>query len=318
MYRHADCFNFPSGGIHLASGIWTSVSGAAAKSHAVDTIANNLANVDTLGFKKDAPAFKEYLSVAEREASNLEIPRGPIKDKDFYPLDGKDQAFVVVKSSHTNFKPGNYKVTQVPLDLAIDGPGFFEVSTPSGIRYTRQGSFKMATDGQLVTNEGYPVLASQPAGLANAQLTATAVQPGQGGPLTQGGVTAEQGTPPPPDVVARYINLRDLGPNVSVTDTGEIYAGDRLVARIGVAEFANVQKLRKSGAQFFSNPDPANAALPSGKSLVKQGVLETSNVNPVEEMSNLIKANRLFDHDMKVMKTYGELMGREVNDIGKL
>jgi flagellar basal body rod protein FlgG len=92
-----------------------------------------------------------------------------------------------------------------------------------------------------------------------------------------------------------------------------------LLGKISVVEFNDLGKLRKRGAQLFDNRDPANIKT-DGKAttVVRQGVLETSNVNPIEEMTNLIKANRLFEHDLKAMKTYGELLGREANDIGKL
>src|SRR6185312_14453400 len=150
----------------------------------------------------------------------------------------------------------------------------------------------------------------------------TAVQPSPGGQMTQGRVPAGQG--PAPDVVARYINLRDYGPGISITGAGEIYGRsttpgdtDRLVAKLSIAEFPDTRKLRKEGNQLFVNPDPQNIANPT-QSSVKQGMLETSNVNPVEEMTNLIKANRLFEHDMKALKTYGEMMGKEANEIGKL
>ena len=164
----------------------------------------------------------------------------------------------------------------------------------------------MATDGRLVTSEGYPVLAAQPGGLVTA-LPAIPVQPGQGGLATQGGVAAEQ----------RYVNLRDRGPNLTITTSGDIYAGDELVAKLSVTEFQDLNKLRKAGGQLFESRDPANAKTPL-KTQVRQSMLETSNVNPVEEMTNLIKANRLFEHDLKVLKTYGDLLGREANDVGKL
>ncbi|MGK5087212.1 flagellar hook-basal body complex protein, partial [Bdellovibrionota bacterium FG-2] len=140
----------------MATGMWTAVSGAVAQQQNVDVVANNLANADTLGFKKDAPTFKEYLASVERNHDGGDVPRGMIKEKEFYLLDGKDQAMVINDGTYTNFKQGNLKVTQAPLDVALDGPGFLEVSTPAGIRYTRQGSLKMAMDGRLVTSEGYP------------------------------------------------------------------------------------------------------------------------------------------------------------------
>jgi flagellar basal-body rod protein FlgG len=281
----------------------------------VDVIANNLANSDTQGFKKDLPTFKEYLSTVEREHDAEDIPRGPIKDKDFYPLDGKDQAYVVVDGTYTDFRQGSLRTTHSPLDVALDGPGFLEVSTPQGIRYTRQGSLKLAMDGRLVTSDGNPVLASQPGGLAAQPATA---QPGQGGLTTQGGVAAGR-NPSAADAAGRFINLRDRGTNFSISEAGEIYAGSDLIAKLSVVEFPDVKTLRKTGGALFENSDPLKSpGTTPQRTRVHQGVLEGSNVNPVEEMTKLIQANRMFEHDLKAMKTYGELLGREANDIGKL
>ncbi|MCM2279995.1 MAG: flagellar hook-basal body protein [Oligoflexia bacterium] len=280
----------------LATGMWTAVSGASAQALQVETIANNLANADTLGFKKDAPVFREYLAVQEREPGPAQLQHRAIKDKDLYPLDGRDQAFVVTDGTYTNFRQGNLRVTHALLDVAMDGPGFIEVSTPSGVRYTRQGSLKLAMDGRLVTTEGYPVLSSQ------------------------GAVAPEAARAPASDaaIAARFINLRDRGSNLSINDQGELYAGEDLVAKLSVVEFGDLNKLRKAGGQLFDNTDPANVSVAPVRTVVRQGVLETSNVNPVEEMTNLIKANRLYEQDLKAIKTYGELLGKEANDIGKI
>jgi flagellar basal-body rod protein FlgG len=309
----------------VPSGIWTATSGAAAQATQVESTSNNLANVDTVGFKKDAPTFKEYLSTVEREPAAQDIPRGPIKDKEFYPLDGRDQSFVINDSTYSNFRQGGFRVTNGTLDIGLEGKGFLEVSTPSGIRYTRQGSLKLSKDGQLVTNDGYPVLAAQPGGLGSAPAVPP-VQPGQGGPnspqdATQGRVVAEQ-REAAEAAASRAISLRDRNGPVSIAPNGDVFVGAELVARLSVVEFSQPQKLRKSAGVFFQNPDPMNkiqnpASGPTN-TVVRQGVVETSNVNPVEEMTNLIKANRLFEHDLKAMKTYGELLGREANDIGKL
>jgi flagellar basal-body rod protein FlgG len=279
----------------LATGLWTSVSGAASQAQNVDIIANNLANADTLAFKKDQPTFKKYLAVAERDHGAADISPAPIKDKDLYPIDGRDQAFVVVDGTYTNFKQGGLRVTQSPLDVAMDGPGFLEVSTPGGVRFTRQGSLKTAPDGRLVTTDGHPVLAAQPGGLA-----------------------AQQAGGAPAGDAARFINLRDRGKHLTITAAGEIYSGEDLVARLSVVEFQDQNMLRKAGGGLYDNKRPGNALQAPPQTIVRQGALEISNVNPVEEMTNLIKANRLFEHDMKAMKTYGDLMGREANDIGKL
>lgn len=283
----------------MATGLWTAASGALAKTQVIDTTANNLANVDTQGFKKDTPTFKEYLATLEREKSPLDIPRGPIKDKEFYPLDAKDQAFVVTDGTYTHFAQGHLKVTQSPLDVALDGPGFLEISTPQGIRYTRNGSLKISADGRLVTSEGNPVLAAEAQGLAN--------ELGQAQPGGQN------------SVLQRVIGLQDVRGNISISDSGEIYGNGNLIAKLNVVEFVDPRKLRKSGGVMFENKDPQNIAQDTvPKTVVRQGVIETSNVNPVQEMTNLIKANRLFELDMKSMKTHGELLSKEANEIGKL
>jgi len=270
--------------------MWTSVSGAAAQAQAVDVVANNLANADTNGFKKDLPAFKEFLSTAERENEIPQINPGPIQDKHLNPILDKDQSHVVVRGTFTNFRQGPMKVTNSPYDLALQGPGLLEVSTPQGIRYTRHGALKVAQDGRLVTNEGHSVLLASPGGQAA----------------------------PDADVAARFINLQDRGP-ISITPQGEIYADGNLVGKMSIVEFATTDTVRKVGLQYFENKDPqGNPPFEAKNTVVHQAMLEGSNVNPIEEMTNLIKANRLFEHDLKVMKTYGEIMGREANDIGKL
>jgi len=307
----------------LATGMWTAAAGAAAQSQNVEIIANNLANSDTPAFKKDLPTFKEYLATIEREHGTVDIPRGPIKEKEFYPLDGRDESFVIMDGTHTNHLQGHLRVTQSALDVALDGPGFLEVSTPFGVRYTRHGSLKLATDGRLVTTEGYPVLTASPGGLA-AQTNLPNQSGGQGRQPanvgTQGGVQAGLGANlmNDPAVAGRFISLRDRGTQFSINTMGEIYAGENLIGKLSVVEFNDLNKIRKQGGHLFENRDPNNYKAGNPGTQVRQGVLETSNVNPIEEMTNLIKANRLFEHDLKALKTYGDLLGKEANDIGKL
>jgi flagellar basal-body rod protein FlgG len=97
-----------------------------------------------------------------------------------------------------------------------------------------------------------------------------------------------------------------------------VFAGGNKVADLAVVEFSNPSQLRKLGGSLFENPRPENQVQAARTSVVRQGMVETSNVNPVEEMTQLIKANRLFEQDLKAMKTYGELLQREANDIGRL
>ena len=270
----------------MSKALWPAVSGAMARDQQVEVISNNLANVNTNGFKKDGVDFKEYLSKNEKMVDlGEDIPRSPIKDKDLYPLDGRDQSFVIVNGSHTSFKTGAMKVTDNPLDVALNGPGFFEVSTPNGVRYTRAGEFKLAPDGRLVTSEGHPVLAA-----GNAAV----------------------------DPASRVISLAGREGNVHINDSGEIYMNDELVAKLSVVEFTDMKSVRKVGGLNFENKNPQNAPIVAENTTTKQGMVETSNVNPVEEMSNLIRANRMFEEDLKAMKTVNEMLQKEANEIGKM
>lgn len=277
----------------MASGMWTAAAGAAVQSQNLDIIANNLANADTNAFKKDLPTFKEYLVAAEKGGAPKDIPRGPIKDQDIYPPSGKDQAYVVMDGTHTSHAQGHLRVTHSPLDVALDGPGMLEVNTPAGIRYTRDGALRIASDGRLVTREGFPVL-------AESTLAANPAVAGAGA-----------GT------AARFINLKDVGPQVSINEKGEIFSGEDQIAKLSVVEVANLNTLKKTAGQLFE-AGRTTVINPSSQTSVRQGVLETSNVNPIEEMTNMIKSNRLFEHDLKALKTYGELMAKEVNEVGKL
>ncbi len=274
--------------------MWTAAAGAAVQSQNLDLIASNLANADTNAFKKDLPTFKEYLASVERDKAAQDIPRGPIKDRELYPIDGRDQSFVVLDGTHTSHKQGHLRVTHDPLDVAMDGPGFLEVSTPSGIRYTRDGALRVAVDGRLVTRDGYPVLAQESPGLNNRLPGAASAGP-----------------------AGRFINLKDAGSPLTINDQGEIYASEDLVSKLSVVEFGNVNALRKVGGQLFE-ATRGTAGDPSKQTMVRQGFLEASNVNPIEEMTNMIKANRLFEHDLKALRTYGDLMAKEVNEVGKL
>jgi flagellar basal-body rod protein FlgF len=272
----------------MSKPLWPAVSGAMARDHQIEVISNNLANVNTNGFKRDDITFKEYLSKNEKmTAESEEIPRSPIKDKDLYPLDGRDQSFVIVNGTNTKFSTGSLKVTDNPFDLALNGPGFFEIATPNGIRYTKAGNFKLSQDGKIVNSEGYPVLSKGNEG--------------------EGGIG-----------LGREINISDREGSFHVNSQGEIYVGDEKITDLSVVEFPNLNMIRKVGGTNFENKNPLqNPPAFSTNTIIKQGMLETSNVNPVQEISNLIRANRMFEQDLKAMKTVNEMLSKEVNDIGK-
>lgn len=279
----------------MSKGFWPAISGSIAQSERLDTVANNLANSDTNGFKKDQVAFRSIMSSAVSAAQKEDIPRKLYTEKDFHKLDGADTAFVAVDGTFTDFTQGRVKVTGSPLDLALEGKGFLEVLAPEGVRYTRQGSLRMNQDGKLVTSEGFPVLS----------------------PGAQDAPGAKPATRE--ELMGRAIQIDPRGASsMTITIDGRIYQGKQEVAQLSVVEFIDAKMLTKEGSALFRNESPANISKESIGTNVRQGMIEASNVNAVAEMTELLKATRLFEANEKIVKSYGELEGRAVNDLGKL
>ena len=128
----------------MNSGMYSALSGNITAMKRLDIISNNLANVNTPGFKKDKMSFESMLNGSVNPPA---VPEGSTAD----PILQKDNVYI-------DYSQGPVAQSGNPLDLAIDGDGFFVVSTPNGQAYTRQGNFHMAADGTLVTVDGYPVM----------------------------------------------------------------------------------------------------------------------------------------------------------------
>jgi len=129
----------------MNSGMFAALSGSLMAETRMDRISNNLANVNTPGFKKDKSGFESLLA-----GKSNQVPQSTTAD----PILQKENLFI-------DFAPGNISQTGNVLDLAIDGDGFFVVETPNGIAYTRQGNFRVNRDGALTTVDGYPVQGQQ-------------------------------------------------------------------------------------------------------------------------------------------------------------
>ncbi|MGE4133418.1 MAG: flagellar basal-body rod protein FlgF [Bdellovibrionales bacterium] len=265
-----------------SKGIFSAVSGAMAQSSRLDTIANNLANVNTTGFKKDRQIFSEYLSTYERPDVMINVPRVPASIESFYDMQGGDNAYVNPAGTYTQFTQGAMRATGSPLDLAIEGRGFFEVLSPQGLRFTRSGTFQIDGDGRLVTKDGYPVL-----------------RQGQGDPAQ------------------RMIQLSSH--NMTVSQNGEIFDGGNSLGQIAVSDFAILDDLQKVGNSLYALKGNARSA-PVGTQdfRLQQGFIEGSNVNVVEEMTDMIAANRVFEAAQKAVKAHDEMDDKLINQVGKV
>lgn len=264
-------------------GVYTALSGAMAQSLKLDTIANNIANVNTPGFKRDQQVFQEYITEREKEGTVINVPRIPASPESFYELNGADKSFVDLAGTYTDFSQGAPKATGNALDVTIEGEGFFEIATPTGVHLTRNGSFRVDGNGQLVTGEGYPVLRE-----------------------------AEPGA----DVEARLIRS-DSG-QVRIEKNGDVLAGDQLLGKLSVSSVADKNALHKVGSQRYTfKPNFQPEITPVQNAQLSPGYLESSNVNIVREMTDMIGTTRLFESAQKAISAYDSMADKLVNLVPK-
>jgi flagellar basal-body rod protein FlgF len=138
--------------------IYPILSGALAQERQMQVFANNMANVNTAGFKQDDQAFTSVLARAQVSGSALAQPAGFGQQIGVRPAGSVERVFVAPHATHTSFEAGRIRITGNSLDMAIQGSGFFEVKTPQGVRYTRNGMFSLDSQRRLVTNLGHPVM----------------------------------------------------------------------------------------------------------------------------------------------------------------
>lgn len=268
--------------------IWVPLSGQIAQQRKVETIANNIANANTAGFKKDRLAFKEQLTALTKVPDDLDMPNGDWKPDDFYRSQGAENAFVKVDGSYTDFKQGALNPTNNPLDLALNGKGFLEVLTPGGIRFSRGGNLSLNAQGELTTAQGYKVLSKLDPESSPSETT--------------------------PNI--RIIKLPP-GDKVSISKEGDIYNKSGIVGSLSVVEFKDLDAVKKQGHSLFMNNSTENIERTKVSTSVNQGFIEGSNVNAIREMSELINAHRHFDNIQKAINTYDQVSSKIVNDIAK-
>lgn len=248
----------------MLRGLYTASSGMIAQQKIVDVLSNNIANVNTSGYKKDTVTTMAFPNFMVFKNGGDNVPyNGYIGNMDYG---------VLVETFNTNFSEGNIEKTDGKLDFAIDGSGFFTVSTPNGIRYTRDGSFTLNSNGYLVTKDGYYVM-------------------GQNGPI--------------------QLNNGDI----SVDDFGNISLNGQTVNKLNIVDFSNYSTLRKEGNNLFFTI--GGQAIPASGA-VKQGYLEGSNVNPVDEMVTMISAMRTYEANQKTVSAFDETLDKAVNEVGRI
>jgi len=273
--------------------LWVPLSGALAQQKRVATIANNVANANTPAFKRDQTVFKEHLTAYEK-GYDIDLPNKEWAPEDFYRTYGAEKAHVKVDGSYTKFTQGQISPTNNPFDVALEGNGFIEVLSPNGIRYTRKGNLYLNNKGELVSDGGNQILSSLDLNTNSEDELRDALKQ-------------------MPDPLTRVIKLENAP--ITINQKGEIYQRGSLVSKISLVEFKDQTALQKEGNSVFVNKS-ANNRIPTS-TIVHQGSLEMSNVNPIEEMSKLIQAHRQLESIQRVIKTYDNMAGKAYNDIAK-
>ena len=252
----------------MNSALWISKTGLSAQDTALRTISNNLANVGTVGFKKDRAVFEDLVYQINQQ------PGAQSSQDSVLPSGTQLGTGVRVASTQKQFSIGSMQNTERALDLAIEGKGFFQISLPDGgTGYTRTGSFSVNQDGELVTSQGYSL---DPA--INIPQGSTGLTIGRDGTVSAvtGGSSTQVGN----------LQLVDF-----VNPTGLEAMGGNLYAET-VA----------SGAPQQATPGT------NGVGEVLQGVLESSNVSVVEELVNMVATQRAYEMNARVVSTADQML----------
>jgi flagellar basal-body rod protein FlgG len=255
--------------------LYTAASGMNAQQANIDNVAHNLSNVNTTGFKKSRVEFEDLVY------QQMRAPGAPTSQEGEAPVGLEAGLGTRVVASARNFAVGNLRSTNNPLDLAVEGQGFFQVTLPGGeTGYTRAGAFHLNGQGQLVTADGIPI---------------------------------EPAINIPQDALTISISKDGI---VSVTTPG---ADPQQVGTIELANFQNPAGLQARGGNIFTatvaSGDPVTA-IPGadGMGTIAQGMLEDSNVSVVEEMVNMILGQRAYEANSRVIRAADEML-QQVNNL---
>lgn len=258
--------------------LWVSKTGLSAQDTNMTTISNNLANVNTTGFKRDRAVFQDLLYQIDRQPGGLNNENAQL------PSGLQLGTGVRVVGTAKQFSQGNLQVTEQPLDLAVDGRGFFQIQMPDGeIGYTRDGQFQLNADGDVVTPDGYLLEPN-----INIPENATSVTIGKDGTVSA--------------VIENQAQPQNLG-------------------EVALVDFVNPQGLQAMGSNLYrqtaasGDPQEGEAGI-GGLGTVEQGMTEASNVEVVEELVNMITTQRAYEMNSKVVSSTDQMLQFITNNIG--
>ncbi|MCF7668796.1 MAG: flagellar hook-basal body protein [Verrucomicrobia bacterium] len=243
---------------------YNAAMGLAANQQWQETIVNNLASSSQPGFRKEEIAFSS-------------MDAGKVSGTGNNTASAESNVYVPFVRKSVNFTRGETKYTGDPTDVAIKGAGFFEIELPDGSTgYTRRGEFKVSTQGELVTLEGYRVL-------------------GDGAPI--------------------QLDINNKAP-VSIQQDGRVMQGGIPRGNITLVDFNNPGLLTPISGSCFIAADQNLLPVPVDEPNLQQGLVETANTTPVAEMANLMTALRAYETNQKVIQTTDERLSKTIAQLG--
>lgn len=277
--------------------MYSGISGLKNFQTKLDVVGNNIANVNTFGYKKGRVTFKDLVSQSVGSSSGAGGNVGGTNPKQV----GLGASMSTVDNVYNQ---GALQNTGRVLDVGISGEGFFQVVTAEGIRYTRSGNFYTDLDGNLVTGDGNYLIGSDSQAIAEGDTPPV--------PLPEAGGNGFQKLKVPTD--ARNLSIGKDGLVTYVDTTGAL----QNVGYITIANFANAGGLEKSGVNVFAasqNSGPPVLGTPSlnGMGQLTSGTLEMSNVDLSEEFTEMIIAQRGFQANTRIITTSDQVLEELVN-----
>ncbi len=256
----------------MMNSLWIAKTGMTAQQTQLDVISHNLANVSTTGFKRNNAVFEDLIY------QNLRQVGANTTEQNQLPTGLHLGLGVRTVATSRNFTQGSLQETKNNLDVAINGNGFFEVTMPDGtLGYTRDGSFQVDAQGRLVTSSGLPV--------AN-------------------GITV------PPNTLSVSISADGV---VSALVSGNTQP--QQLGSLAMSSFINPAGLEPIGQNLFK--ESAASGQPqqgtpgsNGLGFIKQGFLESSNINVVEELVNMIQTQRAYEMNSKAIQTSDQMLAK--------
>lgn len=254
----------------MEPGAYAIVGSALMQQRRLELLANNLAQVNTPGYKADTPVFRVY-----------DGETGAVASERFHQIDGQVVEQSQWKFTHIDFSQGNTQLTNNPLDLALNGDGFFVLKSPDGPLYTRSGRFTLNGQGELIAPQGWQVL-------------------GQG------------------DVPIRIENADNTNGGIFVNDSGQVISNGVVAGQIKIVDFPKPYALEKKGFSSFAPVGPEAEITTPPDTKISQGYVEGSNVNAIGEMTRLIEISRLYESYQKMLQSFDEVDQTAVNELGEV